>query len=47
MGFYSNVCAKNDSRAPDNLESLLPWNPTDEVIYAYNLRKLEKNVSRD
>jgi transposase len=45
MVFYFNSCAKNDSRVPDNLDSLLPWNLTDEVIDTQNLRKLKKNVS--
>ncbi len=45
MEFYFNICAKNDSRAPDNLESLLPWNLSDEAIDAYNLRKHNKNAS--
>jgi transposase len=36
--FYFNMCAKNDSRTPDNISSLLPWNLSDEVIDTHNLR---------
>ena len=38
MRYYFHVCANNDSKPPDNLEPLLFWNLSDEVIEAYNLR---------
>ena len=38
LEFYFHACAKNDSMAPENLEPLLLWNLTDEMIHANNLR---------
>jgi len=43
--YYFNVCAKNESMPPDNLEPLLIWNLTDEIINEHNLRSDKKNVS--
>jgi len=40
--YYFNVCAKNESMPPDNLEPLLIWNLTDEIIYEHNLRSNNK-----
>jgi len=36
--YYFHVCANNNSIPPDNLEPLLFWNLSDEIIDAHNLR---------
>ena len=36
--FYFNTCAKNDSRVPSDIQSLLPWNLSAEVIENNHLR---------
>jgi len=38
MKYYFQVCANNDSKPPDNIEPLLFWNLSDEVIDLHNLR---------
>jgi transposase len=43
--YYFNVCAKNESKPPANLDHLLIWNLTDEVIDSHNLRNVKKIAS--
>jgi len=45
MEYYFHVCAKNDSKPPDNLEPLLIWNLSDEIILEHNLRSNLKSAS--
>jgi transposase len=45
MEYYFHVCAKNESKPPVNLDPLLIWNLTDEIIDSHNLRNGKKIAS--
>jgi transposase len=45
--FYFNICAKNDSRIPNDITSLLPWNLSSEVIDKHKLRSNDSRIIND
>jgi hypothetical protein len=45
LEYYFNVCAANDSKPPDNIEPLLFWNLSGEVLERFNLRSDKEATS--
>jgi transposase len=43
--YYFDICAKHDSKPPEDLSPLLPWNLSEEIIQRYGLRNNKEVAS--